>query len=129
MDQEVKEVTAAVQNYVKAVTDGDTALLRSVFRGDAHMWGYLGSSLISLPIEEFIDIVAKAPDPASWVDGYSHAIRSVEVTGDVAVAVLEETGYIGGNFTNYFSLLREDGRWAIAGKTFFLTGGQAPPVS
>jgi Putative lumazine-binding len=125
MEKIVREV---VENYVSGVTKPDIELLRSAFRSDAHMWGYLGPTPVTIPIEVFFDIVAKAPDPAGWVSGYASIIRSIEVTGDVAVAVLEETGYLGGNFTNYFSLMRENGTWAIASKTFFLTGGDAPPV-
>jgi hypothetical protein len=35
---------------------------------------------------------------------------------------------VSGDFTNYFSLVRANGTWAIASKTFFLTGGEAPPA-
>lgn len=125
MEKDVKEV---VENYVTGVTEPDVDLLRSVFRPDAHMWGYLGDTFVNTPIAGFFEIVAGAPDPVGWVSGYSYVIPSVNVTGDVAVAVLEETGYLGGNFTNYFSLVRENGTWAIASKAFYLTGGEAPPA-
>jgi hypothetical protein len=125
MEEDVREV---VENYVSGVTKPDVELVRSAFRHDAHMCGYLGDTFVTTPIEGFLDVVASTPDPAGWVGGYSHVIPSVGVTGDVAVAVLKETGYLGGNFTNYFSLVRENGTWAIASKTFFLTGGAAPPV-
>lgn len=92
------------------------------------MWGYLGDTFLTTPIEGFLTVVANTPDPAGWVGDYAHDIGSIEVTGDVAVAVLKETGYLGANFTNYFSLVRENGTWAIASKTFFLTGGAAPPA-
>jgi hypothetical protein len=123
-----ESVRDAIEKYVAGVTKPDVDLVRSAFRADAHMWGYLGETLISIPIAGFFDIVANTPDPAGWVDGYSHDIHSIEVTGEVAVAVLTERGYLGGDFTNYFSLVRENGAWAIAGKTFFLTGGVAPPL-
>jgi hypothetical protein len=125
MNEDVREV---IENYVRGVTKPDVELVRSAFLPDAHMWGYLDGLYVSAPIAGFLDVVAKSPDPAGWVSGYAHVIRSVEVTGDVAVAVLEETGYVGSDFTNYFSLVRENGTWAIASKTFFLTGGAAPPA-
>jgi hypothetical protein len=123
-----EDVRAVVEDYVAGVTKPDADLIRSVFRSDAHMWGYLGGTFVTVPIDEFLAVVAKTPDPAGWVSAYTHEIRGVEVTGDVAVAVLEERGYLGGDFTNYFSLVRESGAWAIASKTFFLTGGEAPPA-
>lgn len=125
MDEDVREV---IENYVRGVTKPDVELVTSAFLHDAHMWGYLGDTYLSIPIQGFFDLVAKTPDPAGWVSGYSHVVRSVEVTGDAAVAVLEEIGYLGGDFTNYFSLVRKSGAWAIASKTFFLTGGVAPPA-
>lgn len=124
MDEDVRKV---IEKYVQGVAKPDVELVRSAFASDAHMWGYLGGAYVSAPIEGFLDVVAKTPDTSGWVGGYTHVIRSVEVTGDVAVAVLEESGYLGGDFTNYFSLVRENGGWAIASKTFFLTGGTVPP--
>ena len=122
------EVTDVIETYVHGVTKPDAEVVRSAFRPDAHMWGYLGDTFVTTPIAGFLDIVSKTPDPETWVDGYSYDISGIEVTGDVAVATLKEEGYLGGNFTNYFSLVRENGTWAIAGKTFFLTGGAAPPA-
>ncbi|MFD7061200.1 nuclear transport factor 2 family protein [Streptomyces sp. NPDC059906] len=112
-------VESAVEAYVAAVSAGDPAAVREVFRPDAYMWGYLGTELVSAPIEAFCEVVAADPDTGAWAPGYTHTIRSVEVSGDVAVAVLDESGYQGHDFTNHFSLVREDGRWRIAGKTFF----------
>lgn len=125
MDEDVR---AVVENYVSGVSKPDVELVRSAFRPDAHMWGYLGDTFLTIPIDAFLAVIARTPDPAGWVSGYSHQVRSIEVTGDVAVAVLEEWGYLGGDFTNYFSLVRENETWAIASKTFFLTGGEAPPA-
>ncbi|MCG7526318.1 nuclear transport factor 2 family protein [Streptomyces sp. OfavH-34-F] len=112
-------VEAAVRAYVAAVSAADPAAVREVFRPDAYMWGHLGADLVSAPIEAFCEVVAADTDPAAWTPGYTCAIRSVEVSGEVAVAVLEESGYQGHDFTNHFSLVRADGRWRIAGKTFF----------
>lgn len=123
MDED--DVHAVIENYVRGVTKPDVDLVRSTFLPDAHMWGYLDGLHVSAPVDGFLEVVAKTPDPAGWVSDYSHVIRSVEVTGDVAVAVLEESGCVGGDFTNYFSLMRENGTWAIASKTFFLTAGPA----
>lgn len=125
------EVQAAVEKYVSGVIANDVGLVSSAFRVDAVMWGFLGGdSVVTLPISTFLDVVAGAPDPSGWAADYTHKIHSIEITGDVAVAVLEETGYLGGaDFTNYFSLVREDGRWQIAGKTFFLTAGALPRPS
>jgi Putative lumazine-binding len=93
------DVQAVLENHVSGVTQPDAQLVRSAFRSDAHMWGYLGDTFLATPIEGFLTVVANTPDPAGWVSDYSYDIGSIEVTGDVAVAALKETGYLGGNFT------------------------------
>jgi len=128
MDSPEAGVLAAVEAYVAGVSANDESLVLSAFRPDAVMWGYLGGQdIVVLPATEFARIVAGSPDPAGWVAGYQHRVRSIEVTGDVAVAVLEENGYLGtADFTNYFSLVKADGAWRIAAKAFYLTGGKLP---
>lgn len=122
------DVQAAVERYVLGVTTADPEVVASAFRPDAHMWGYLGGQLVSAPIGAFLDVVATAPDPAGWIDGYRRRIRDIEVTGRVGRAVLEERGYLGADFTNYFTAVHEEGSgWLLASKTFFLTGGSLPP--
>lgn len=126
-DEEMVE--SVVRRYVTAVADRDIATLReSVFRDDATMWGYLGEALVVAPLDTFFGVVASDPPDGSmpvnmapagtWESSYSDRIRGIEVTGDVAVAVLEEHGYRGLNFVNYFSLVREADVWRIATKVF-----------
>src|SRR4051812_40150456 len=116
-DQDVVDV---VETYVRGVTTADAPTVASAFSDDAHMWGYLGDEYVSVPISGFLEVVATGPDPAKWIEDYHHVIRDVEVAGDVARAVLDETGYAGANFTNYFTLVRASERWRIVSKTFML---------
>src|SRR5947209_5769448 len=96
------DVAATIETYVRGVSTGDAVVVGSAFRDDAHMWGYLGDEFVSVPIGGFLDVVASGPEPADWVGGYSAHIRDIEVTGEVARAVLDETGYVGSDFTNHF---------------------------
>ncbi|GAA4689736.1 nuclear transport factor 2 family protein [Streptomyces youssoufiensis] len=113
------DVRAAVEAYVSAVSAADPKAVRAAFRADAHMWGYLGEQFVSAPIEAFSEVVAADEDAPRWSRDYTYSIRAVEVSGDVAVAVLDEYGYQGHDFTNHFSLVRQDGTWLIASKTFY----------
>jgi putative lumazine-binding protein len=120
-------VQVAVENYVKGVSENNPGIVASVFREDARLWGFLGGiEVVSMSVSEFVTVVSTAPDPAQWIADYTHRIRSIEVSGDTAIAVLEESGYLGADFTNYFTLVKQDGQWKIASKTFNLTGGKLP---
>ncbi|MFF0970327.1 nuclear transport factor 2 family protein [Streptomyces sp. NPDC003703] len=118
-------VRAAVEAYVSAVCAGDPQAVREAFRPEAYMWGYLGRELVSAPIGAFCQVVAADSGERAWTRTYTYDIRSIEVSGEVAVAVLDERGYQGEDFTDHFSLVREDGQWRIASKTFFRTAGPA----
>ncbi|MBC9953369.1 nuclear transport factor 2 family protein [Leucobacter sp. cx-42] len=110
------EVRAAVELYVEGVHTNDAAKVKQAFSDDAVMWGYLGDDYVSQSGVAFADnVVATAPpaDPA-----YAYKIHSIEVTGNVAQAILEETAYLGANFRNQFGLARIDGRWRIVSKVF-----------
>ncbi|MFF9349319.1 nuclear transport factor 2 family protein [Streptomyces sp. NPDC014734] len=112
-------VRTVVEAYVSAVRAGDPEAVRAVFRPDAHMWGHLGAQLVSAPIGAFCQVVAAESGERAWTRTYTFTIRAIEVSGEVAVAVLDERGYQGADFTNHFSLVRESGVWLIASKTFF----------
>lgn len=124
MDSE-QQVRAVVERYVDGCRRADADTVQSAFRPDARMWGWLGPDLVAAPMEEFFAVVAgpKPPEAAGWEAGYASEIHSISVTGDIAVAVLEETGFLGADFTNHFSLVREDGEWLIATKSFTTKAG------
>lgn len=109
-------VRAAVQQYIDGCRAADPAVVRDAFDEHAVMWGYLGPDYTTMTGAEFADRVVATAEPAS--DEYACSIRSIEVTGDIASAVLEERGFLGADFRNQFGLIRRDGVWRITSKVF-----------
>lgn len=110
------QVRAAVELYVEGVSTNNPELVKRAFSEDAMMWGYLGDKYETLPAGVFADQVvatAPAPDPA-----YGYEIHGIEVTGDIATAILDERAYLGADFRNHFGLVRIEGVWLIASKVF-----------
>lgn len=112
------EITQVIEDYVTAVSDADTELLARTFRDDARMWGWLAGELQAVPIAEFFKVVEDSRKDMSWKDSFSYTIRDVEGSGKVGIGVLEERGYLGANFTSYFTCINDGERWQIASKTF-----------
>jgi len=112
------DVTAArtvIEEYVAACTARSVERLRAIFHQEARMSGYLmGQCLVGSP-QPFYDAVAGAP---AETGAYRAQITDVAVTGQVASVTLEEQGFLGLSFTDYFHLVRIDGRWWIVSKTF-----------
>jgi Putative lumazine-binding len=113
----------AISETIGLYTDGaynaDVATLRRAFHPEAQMFGYFGGNLFAGAIEKvFYPVLTGNPSPASAKEPYKSRIVRIDVTGDSAVAVLAEENFMGGNFTDYFSLLKIGGAWKIVNKTF-----------
>ena len=54
----------------------------------------------------------------------SQAASSRIVTGRIASATLQERGFLGLDFTDYFHLVEVDGQWQIVSKTFTTLQGR-----
>ena len=107
---------AVIEEYVAACRAGSVERLQAIFHPDAVMSGYLMDQRLVGSPQPFYDAVRNAPAAAS--DGYRADITRVDVTGRIASVTLEEHGFLGLGFTDYFHLLETDGRWQIVAKTF-----------
>ena len=118
-------ITSVVQLYVDGASTGDVAKLTEAFHPEAWMFGSLGGQRADMPITKMFELTASQPMNS---DGsYSARVTSVEQVGDVATAILEETGCWGAvSFVDVFALARIDGSWKIVNKIFAHTGGEMP---
>lgn len=107
-----------IETLVEACRSGDVELLQSVFSDNALMTGYFGGEFYTGSPELFYDEVRDNPSPASTGAKYIGEITSVEVFGNIANVTLQETGFLGANFTNLFQLVRKDGTWLIYSKLY-----------
>jgi hypothetical protein len=117
---EIEAVRRVIEQYVEG-SKGDVQKLQAIFHPDARMTGYFGGKLMLGTPQPFFDAVKSAVTPEATA-AYRSEIRSIEVVGEAATATLVETGFLGSDFTDFFHLIREDGRWRIISKTFHQAG-------
>jgi putative lumazine-binding protein len=122
---DLEAVAAVVQMYVDGAARADVELLRDAFFESARMYGNEDDVHFDVPIQDFFDEVASLPVPGPRFR--SHVV-SIDVVGDAGVAVLAEDDYQGMNYVNFFSLVKLEGRWRIANKTFAMTGLAPSPL-
>ena len=115
---EVEAVCAVIQEYVDACAVGSVARLKALFHEQALMSGYMMGEYVMGSPEPFFQALENPPPDLPASEHYKGEIRSVEVSGPIASVALEETGFMGMNFSNYFHLARVDGQWLIISKTF-----------
>jgi Putative lumazine-binding len=118
-------VSDTVQLYIDGVAMGDTAKLDQAFHEQARMYGAVDGQRLDIPIAEMIAMIASKP---ADVDGsFRGSIRSIDETGDAAIAIVDEQGFWGAlSFVDYFSLARIEDGWKIVNKIFTHTGGSLP---
>jgi hypothetical protein len=111
------EARAVIEEYVAACRVRSVDRLKAIFHPDALMSGYLVEQRLVGSTQPFYDALQHAPaDPPGG--RYDAKITSVDVAGRIATVTLEERGFLGLDFTDYFHLVKMDGDWKIVSKTF-----------
>jgi hypothetical protein len=82
---------------------------------------YKGKDLFITPIQGLYDYIATTTPPAkagAVGKAYTCTITSISVVGNAASVEMAMDGYHEHDFTDYFQLLKVDGRWWIVSKLF-----------
>lgn len=109
------EVRAAMEHYLLGHATGDGAHFRVVFHPDSKLYFNREGKFSTRTSEDYI--AGATGKPAADEDKRSRRIVSVDVTGDAAVAKVE-LNYPAALLTDYFTLLKVDGKWMIMNKIF-----------
>lgn len=107
-------VLAAIKMYTDACKEGKSEIMKPAFTDNALMYGYLNGEYYHGSIEALygaVDAFGAAPQTKARVD-----ILSIEGTAAVARVTLED--WHGLSFTDFHSLIKEDGNWKIIAKVF-----------
>jgi hypothetical protein len=88
-----EQVRLAVEKYITGVKARDARIVQDAFQENGMMWGYLGNKYTEMTAADFAaHVVATAPEPDP---NYSAKVHSVQVTGEIATAILDERHYLG----------------------------------
>lgn len=108
-------VREAVTQYLKAHATGSAEPIRGLFRPELNMFFVREGKLMSRTAEEYMS--GFGGQPAADEANRRRRIENVDVTGNAAVAkvVLD---YPQATLTDYFALLKIEGKWQIVNKIF-----------
>lgn len=112
-------IRAVIQHYIDGAISGKGETMRPAFHMDATIYGYVGNDLFAGPIQGLYDWNDSNGPAAGLV---SH-IAAIDIAGTVASVRLESDNWTGHRFTDFFNLLKIDGRWQIMNKVFHLHAG------
>ena len=109
------EVRAAMEHYLQGHATGDGAHHRLVFHPDSKLYFNRDGKFSMRTSEDYI--AGSTGKPAADEAQRKRRIVMVDVTGDAAVAKVE-LDYPNAFLTDYFTLLKVDGKWMIMNKIF-----------
>jgi hypothetical protein len=118
---ELASIRKVVDLYIDGVQNGNLDVLRQAFHPQSSMFGYKGKDLFITPIQGLYDYIGgnTAPAKAGAVGkAYTCSITAISVVGNAASVEMAMDGYHEHDFTDYFQLLKVDGRWWIVSKLF-----------
>lgn len=115
---ELQSIMSTIDLYVEGVRTGNVERLRQAFHPKAMMYGTSSKAITIVEIEGLFGFVASNEPPSKTGEPYQCFINSIQYVGNAAsVEMVEESAY-GNDYTDYFHLLKIDGKWLIVSKTY-----------
>lgn len=115
---ELQAIREVVGYYIDGIHTGNIDLLKKAFHGQAMMYGSSPNAITIIPIDGLYGFVAANDPPAKTGDLHKCTITTVQQAGNAASVEMKEESVFGYDYTNYFHLLKTDGRWVIVSKTY-----------
>lgn len=109
-------IKQTIQFYIDGAKSGKGDDMRPAFHRDATIFGYIGDDLFAGPIQGLFDW----NDENGPATGLEARIANIDLVGTIATVRLELDNWTGHKFTDFFTLLKEDGSWKIMNKVFHL---------
>lgn len=118
--QDYADVVAAVQAYVEGLRVGSRAGVAQAFHPEAVMYGFTKGTLLGGPISNLYDFVQQngaAADIQTRLD-------VLAITPTTAVVRVDmEKDAIGADYTDFHTLLKQEGQWRVIAKVYHQYAG------
>ncbi|MFD2937460.1 nuclear transport factor 2 family protein [Spirosoma flavum] len=117
--QEYNEVIATVQAYVDGLHVGSSQGVSQAFHPDAVMYGFTNGQLLGGPISNLYEFVKENGDAPA----IQTRIDVLAITPTTAVVRVDmEQDAIGADYTDFHTLLKQEGRWLVIAKVYHQYG-------
>lgn len=115
---ELQAITATINLYIDGLHTGNIETLKKAFHPRAMMYGISTKAATIVEIEGLYGFVSANEPPSKTGEPHQCFITSIQHAGNAAsVEMVEESAY-GSDYTNYFQLLKIDGKWVIVSKAY-----------
>lgn len=114
--QEYNAITEVLKKYLEGNAKGNSEATKLAFHEQATFFGLNGDEVVGPEIQELyqiVDTLETSPDPKT-------AIARIDVAGTAANARVDSEDVAGQRFTDFFNLLKIEGRWIIVNKVYHI---------
>jgi hypothetical protein len=119
---DAEEIRSIIQTYFDCMYESSPEKTYAAFHPSAKITGYLEDGLQEMTVEDFAGFVSRQqPSPKEKGEPARLDILLVDITGNTA-AVKVRDDYLGMTFVDTLSFLKEDGKWSIYNKLFYVEG-------
>jgi hypothetical protein len=113
--QDYDDVIATVTKYVDGLRVGDPNGVARAFHDDAVMYGFTDGQLLGGPITNLYDFVRTNGDARE----IKTRLDVLAITPTTAVVRVDmEKDAIGADYTDFHTLLKQDGTWKVIAKVY-----------
>lgn len=113
--QEYNAIVAVLNQYNQGGAKADSALMKPAFNEQATMFGVDGDKLVGGAIQGLYDVIDNSFRPSPEAQA---AIVRIDIVGTAASARVDTDKVSGFRFTDFFNLLKVEGKWTIVSKIY-----------
>ncbi|UVM48426.1 MULTISPECIES: nuclear transport factor 2 family protein [unclassified Pseudomonas] len=113
--QEYNAIVDVLNQYNEGGAKADSALMKPAFNEQATMFGVDGDKLVGGAIQNLYDVIDNVFRPSPEAKA---AIVRIDIVGTAASARVDTDNVSGLRFTDFFNLLKVEGKWTIVSKIY-----------
>jgi len=114
--EDYNAIVTVLNHYNEGGKQAKSSLMKPAFSEQATIFGVNGEGkLTGGPIQVLFDIIDSAFRPSPEAEG---AIVNVDIVGTAASARIDTNDISGFCFTDFFNLLKVDGKWTVVSKIY-----------
>ena len=114
--QECDAIVEVLSKYLEGNAKGSGAAMKPAFHEKATIFGLNGQEVFGPEIQKLYDLVDTLPQSPNA----QTAIARIDIVGTAASARVDSDGVAGDSFTDFFNLLKIDGKWIIVSKIYYV---------
>lgn len=112
-------ILALLETYFEGLHRADSAMLATVFHPDAQYVSPVPEDYRVLSFPEYRQVLDQRVPPANTGETRRERIISIETGGNTLAFAKVEMTMMGREYTDFLTLVFDQGRWAIMAKIFY----------